>query len=355
MSLTVIKPDCLEGGRSGRMEQVLDEALLGVRAEYILTAKEMSEQNLRGRKILFAICLSEAGINLEYYRMLEYLRANPHCLEGAAAAVIVDGSGELFTKSLAKRLVFSANMAGCAFPGKPLVEATGSLYNFHVMSKVLETDPFSAYRHMAAALVRRLIGFEMPKPERQKVLAIHASSRKTSNSLLLWEKIRDRLADRADVSEVSLRNGQLLDCRGCRYEDCLHFGEQGGCFYGGIMVEKVYPAILECDSLVMICPNYNDAVSANITAFINRLTALFRTNDFSRKKIFALVISGYSGGDIVAEQVIGAMNFNKNFILPGHFAMVETANDPLSILRVPELEKKTAEFAARILAEETGA
>lgn len=352
MLLTVIKPDCLEGTRSSRMEQVLDEALSGMQTEYILTANAMSEKNLRGRKLLFAICLSEAGINLEYYRMLEYLRANPNCLEGSAAAVIVDGSGELFTKSLAKRLVFSANLAGCTFPGKPLVEATGSLYNFNVMSKVLETDPFSAYCHMAKTLVQRLIDFEVPKPIRQKVLAIHASNRKTSNSLLLWEKIREHLTDGADISEVSLRNGQLLDCRGCRYEDCLHFGEQGGCFYGGIMVEKVYPAILDCDSLVMICPNYNDALSANITAFINRLTALFRTNDFSRKKIFALVISGYSGGDIVAEQVIGAMNFNKNFILPGCFAMVETANDPLSILRVPELEKKTKEFAGRILGKE---
>ena len=63
-------------------------------------------------------------------------------------------------------------------------------------------------------------------------------------SLLLWEKIKGQLADRADVSEVSLRNGQLLDCRGCKYEDCLHFGERGGCFYGGIMVEQVYPCLL---------------------------------------------------------------------------------------------------------------
>ena len=57
----------------------------------------------------------------------------------------------------------------------------------------------------------------------------------------------------------------------------------------------------------MVCPNYNDAVSANITAFINRLTALFRSNDFSRKRVFALVVSGYSGSDIVSGQVIGAM------------------------------------------------
>jgi multimeric flavodoxin WrbA len=114
------------------------------------------------------------------------------------------------------------------------------------------------------------------------------------------------------------------------------------------MTEKVYPAIIGCDALVMICPNYNDAVSANITAFINRLTSVFRVHDFSKKAVYALVVSGYSGGDIVAEQVIGAMNFNKNFVLPGNFAIVETANDPKSILTVDDLDEKTRSLAHRI-------
>lgn len=352
MLLTVIKPFCSDFERESRMDRVLARALSGMRTEYALTVESISKRDLRGRKLLFAICLSEAGVNLEYYRMLEYFRAHPGCLAGACAAVVVDGSGELFTKSLARRLVFSANQAGCTFPGKPLVEATGSLYNFNIMGKVLGTDNLGAYMEMTRQLVSRLMAFSVPSPKRQNILAVHASSRKTSNSLLLWEKIKGHLTGEADVSEVSLRNGQLLDCRGCKYEDCLHFGEQGGCFYGGIMVEQVYPAIIRCDSLVMICPNYNDAVSANITAFINRLTAVFRTHDFSRKKVYALVISGYSGGDIVAEQVIGAMNFNKNFILPGNFALVETANDPGSILHVENLDEKTEVFARRILGRE---
>ena len=190
--------------------------------------------------------------------------------------------------------------------------------------------------------------FKMPGARRPNILAVHASSRKTSNSLLLWELIRSRIENQAEITEVSLRNGSLQDCRGCSYEECLHFGENGTCFYGGVMVEKVYPAIVKCDTLVMICPNYNDAVSANITAFINRLTAIFRTNDFSKKRIFAIVISGYSGGDIVAEQILGAMNLNKNFILPGRFALVETANDPGSILEIDGLEEKAAAFADRI-------
>lgn len=31
------------------------------------------------------------------------------------------------------------------------------------------------------------------------------------------------------------------------------------------MVEDVYPAVREADAIVMLCPNYNDALSANLT------------------------------------------------------------------------------------------
>lgn len=82
------------------------------------------------------------------------------------------------------------------------------------------------------------------------------------------------------------------------------------------------------DGVVMLCPNYNDALSANLTAFINRLTALFRQTRFYDKALFALVVSGYSGSDLVARQLISAMNMNKSFYLPGRFALLETANDP---------------------------
>lgn len=331
------------------MDMVLSEALKNVEVEYILTVEELEKRNLRGKKLLFAVCLSEAGINLEYYRMLEYFRKYPDCLEGAIGGVIVDGSGEMYTKALGRRLVFSANLAGCSFLGKPLVEATGSLYNFNIMSKVLGTDQMGAYKLQVERLIHRLVDYVPAETEKKKrILVVHASSRKTSNSLLLWERVKAHFTEDHEIVEVSLRNGSVQDCRGCKYETCLHFGEQGGCFYGGVMTEKVYPAIIKCDALVMICPNYNDAVSANITAFINRLTSVFRTHDFSQKKVFALVISGYSGGDIVAEQVIGAMNFNKNFLLPGNFALVETANDPGTILEVEDLDTKVEAFAKRI-------
>ena len=83
-----------------------------------------------------------------------------------------------FTKSLARRLVFSANAAGCAFISRPLVEATGSLYNFKVISKVLGTDLLGAYQMLTERLIKRLCDFEMLKIRHPNVLAIHASSRK---------------------------------------------------------------------------------------------------------------------------------------------------------------------------------
>lgn len=85
-------------------------------------------------------------------------------------------------------------------------------------------------------------------------------------------------------------------------------------------------------------------------AFFNRLTALFRTDweTFASKAIYGLIVSGYSGGDIVAEQIIDALNCNKNFILPGHFALMETANDPKSILLCEGIEERAALMAQRI-------
>ena len=352
--LIIICPRGGFGERSDRMDDILHSALDWTRDDISVTRLELvddvKDADLRGKRILFAICLSEAGINMEYYRLLEYFREYPACLDGSVGGIIVDGSGELYTKALARRLAFSANLAGCTFPGKPLVEATGSLRNFHVLSGVMQRNPIDVYRDQVLKLICKILHFSFPSSENapMKLLAIHASSHSTSNTLLLWEKVKAGLYERADIKEISLRNGSMLDCRGCGYESCLHFGENGGCFYGGIMVDQVYPAILECDTLVMICPNYNDALSANLTAFINRLTALFHTHDFSRKRVYAIVVSGYSGGDIVAEQIIGALNFNKSFILPARFAMVETANDPGSVLEIEDIDRKAYAFACSI-------
>lgn len=359
--LLVIRPICEMLGRIGRMEQVLGDCLTrleteGVRVTLVEKVSELEDIPMPGKKVIFAICLSESGVNLEYYRLLEAFRLHPHCLDGSVGGIIVDGASDLYTKALARRMAFSANSSGCTFPGKPLVEATGTLANFRVLSQITGKSVEEVYALQVENLMRKVLDFDLtdagwchpddaPSAAPLHIAAIHSGSRKTSNTLLLWDMIRRNLPKDTVVEEVSLRNGSIQDCRGCTFETCRHFGEKEDCFYGGIMTEKVFPAILRSDAVMLISPNYNDALSANLTAMVNRLTALFRTHDFSKKKIYSLVVSGYSGGDIVSEQILGAFCFNKNFILPGRFAIVETANDPGAILNVPGIETKARTFA----------
>ena len=116
-----------------------------------------------------------------------------------------------------------------------------------------------------------------------------------------------------------------------------------------MIVENVYPAVRQADGVILLCPNYNDAVSANLTAAINRLTALYRTTSFSGKALFGIVVSGYSGGDIVARQLVGALCMNKGFYLPPGFCMLETANDAGAAMKLPGIEERLDEFAENLL------
>ena len=81
---------------------------------------------------------------------------------------------------------------------------------------------------------------------------------------------------------------------------------------------------------------------------MNRLTALFRQQRFYDKRLFGLVVSGYSGGDLLARQLISALNMNKSFFLPPHFCLLETANERGSLVRLPGIEGRAADFARQI-------
>jgi len=347
MSLTLIYPRLTEPADNQRLDHVISNATQGIDLHTIHHAEELD--SLAGRHLLFAIPVGQYGVNVEYQHMLAKLRSCPYLLEGCVAGLIVDGSGELYTKSTAAELTLAANLSGCSFVGRPLVEGTGSLSNFRVQAGLLHTDLEGAYLAAARELTQRLLTFSPAKKEHPELLVLHASTRHVSNSMDLWEHVKNRLKDHCTITEIGLRNGTLSDCSGCPYTMCLHFGEQGGCFYGGVMQEEVYPAVRRADAILMVCPNYNDALSANLTAFINRLTALFRQTRFYNKALFAIVVSGYSGGDIVARQLVSALNMNKSFWLPRNFTLIETANDPGTALSLPDIEKRLDGFAQNIL------
>lgn len=382
--LRVLYP--MEAGvqESPRLRRVLDEALSGIE-HIVLTSAEETEKSfsddMSGGPVLFVLALGSEGINLEAMRLLRVLRRREDLLEGCIGGIISDCGSELYTKSAAREMVFAANSAGCTFVGRPLTEGTESLSNFDVLARTLETDNETAYAESARALVTEILTFGLPESERvhflgsaengafgngvskaedsasqaeassekkkKKLLVLHASVRKTSNTLALWQKTAELLPE-YDIREISLQNGTLYDCAGCPYSTCLHFGERGSCFYGGVIAEEVYPAVREADAIVMLCANYNDALAANLTAFINRLTALFRQVRFYDKALFAVVVSGYSGSDIVAEQLISALNMNKTFYLPAHFALLTTANNAGTAVRLPGIDEKIRFFADTI-------
>ena len=346
MSLILIHPAPDSGWAGQRLDGILRQALAGREVRTVRTAEELS--GLAGQRLLLALPLGDTGVNLEYVRMLARLRKEPGLLQGCTAGLIVDGAGELYTKSAAAEGALALNLAGCALVGRPLVEATGSLANLAVQAGNLGVGLMEAYRHAVRELADRVETEVFPKKELPEVLVLHASSHHTSNTMALWSRVRTQLEERCSFREIGLRNGTLSDCSGCPYTMCLHFGEQGGCFYGGVMQDEVYPAVRSADALVLLCPNYNDALSANLTAFINRLTALFRQTRFYDKAVFAIVVSGYSGGDVVARQVVSAMNMNKSFYLPGSFALIETANAPGEALSLPGIQERLEGFAQNI-------
>ena len=340
--LTVV---CPGDTASERYALTLEHALRGHPAR----VRPRMDGSLENQRVLFAVPLDESGVTHGYYDLLAYLRTHPGCLDGSVGGVLVDGPGDLYTKAVGRELVLSASRAGCAFPGRPLVEATGDLRNFTVQAKNAGCSSEEAYRLAAADLTDRVLGFAPPKRHQPKLLVLHASNHRTSNTLALWSRCRERLGKVCEITEIGLRNGTLEDCAGCPYTMCLHFGEKGDCFYGGVMVQEVYPAIRESDAVVLLCPNYNDALSANLTAAINRLTALYRTTPFTDKAVFAIVVSGYSGGDIVARQVVSALNMNKGFWLPPNFCLLETANDAGTAVELPGIEERLSEFTENIL------
>lgn len=357
--ILLIRPREPGGRENSRLLKALRQGLAGVRVQEVTEVSQleaMTDESGRlapegwtGKHLaLFAIDLGEYGVNLEYTRLLGWLRSHPKSLEGWTGGVTADADSDLYTKSAARELVFTANCAGCAFVGRPLVEGTKTLSNFAIVASNLGTDLYGAYVESIKLLVKEMARSQEPDKERKReLLVLHASSHKSSNTYAVWQGVKQYLTD-ISITEIGLRNGTLADCSGCPYKMCLHFGERGSCFYGGVMVENVYPAVKKADGILLLAPNYNDALSANLTAFINRLTALFRTTRFYDKKLFGIVVSGYSGSDLIAEQMIAALNMNKTFYLPGHFAMLETANHPGEAMKLPGIEERMRQYAKRI-------
>lgn len=327
------------------LNKMIDNTLEGI--PYIIVEPHGELPDLRNKRIIFAIELPITGesSNLNNIFQKLFLRGND-ALYGSSAIVLIHSNYQLFTKTAAQSIIFKANLLGCRFVGRPMVEATGNLDNLIPLKKVYNMDLEEICLYQCRELGERFVNDKVSNIKNPKLLALHSSNRATSNTLTLWDMVKSNLD--MEIQEINIGNGNIVDCKGCPYKTCKYFGSEMKCFYGGIVVEEVYPAILESDILVFICPNYNDMLGANIVALINRLTALYRKTKFFNKSIFSIIVSGHSGGDALAKQLISSLNINKTFRLPPYFSLMATANDKGAILNIPNIEKEAKDFAIKI-------
>ncbi|MFZ5966982.1 MAG: flavodoxin family protein [Bacillota bacterium] len=344
--LYVIKP----GEISGQLEGMIGRAVGNT--ETVMIEDPLSIPDVKNKKLLFAVALNGAGYNIPLFQMLSKLQERGvDALQGSQGAILIHSPNEFYTKSMAQNIIFLANQLGCRFPGHPVIEATGNLENFGTWQKQLSLSRQEICGELSEKLGRNFVKDHPVKIEKPKILALHASSRKTSNTLALWQMIAKHLDGYGVLEEFHVANGTIVDCKGCSYTTCLHFGKKNECFYGGTIVQELLPAIEKADAIAWICPNYNDAISAQLMAVINRMTVLYRKIRLYDKSIFAVIVSGNSGSDSVAKQLIGGLTINKGFRLPPYFAITATANDPGTIIEVPGIERKAKNFAEHMMRE----
>ncbi len=340
-------------GQHTRLLKVLLPALCDVPYTLVSAA---DANDLQNKRVLFAVSADAFGQVTGLDALLRRLRQEQDAMQGSVGALLLDGQTELYTKDLARTLLFDANRAGCALLGRSLVEATGSLQNYTVRASVEKIDLFTAYARAANELVKRLQTYAPTRYARPKLLLLHASNRASSNTLALGFEAVSRLKDACDVTVVSLCGDAIYDCNGCTYHACTHFAQQKSCFYGGFLPNTVFPAIDESDAAILCVPNYNDAPGAYFLALNNRLNALLlRESAMRERALFAIVVSGYSGGDLVAKQLLGGYCLNKPFALPPRFALLETANDPDTVLRQDGVGARLNAFAANVVRSLCGA
>lgn len=307
--------------------------------------------DLQNARILFAVQVNAWNLCPELSTFFMQLDPTAQSFTGSEAAILIHSSSERYSREFAVDLILRANELGCRFMGRPIVEAAKDLINMKVLETVKQKSRQQVCLTECEHLVVRLLADSPIKKKHPSLLVLHASNAATSSTLQLWEMIKKNLPQSVKLQEIHIENGTVRDCIGCPYTTCKHFGEQMRCFYGGVMVEEIYPAILEADAILWACPNYNDALSANLTATINRMTALFRTHNFYNKSLFGLVVSGNSGSECLQHQLISALNINKTFRLPPRFSLTATANNRDALLARPNIEFQAAEFAKNLVNE----
>ena len=352
-----------EKGADARLSEVLSYALDGYAYE---TAMEISAfedyvnrwrrlEKTQNRKnpvqgrILFAVPLGTSGINLELYRLIRFLREHPDFLNGFVGGLLVDSENDLYSKSAAKDLVFAANCAGCAFVGRPLVEGTRTLSNYTIVSNNLGTDLMGGIPRERGGAGQRSTGNGLRQEKMSESIGIARVKPQDLQHLRDLEPGERTAPGDGDPGDRASKRYAFPTVPDALTRCVCIFGEKGSCFLR-------WSDGRGCLSGGPRGGCHRDALSKLQRCAVGKSDCVHQPPDFAvpddavfmTKRCFAVVVSGYSGSDIVAEQLIAALNMNKTFYLPGHFAMMETANNAGAAMQLPGIEERMNAFAERI-------
>lgn len=317
----------------------------------LIDAENIDISLIRNSKFVMVIELNEIGMNYDVYKFIEgAMKRDKKFFFGSVAGIVVKSNSEYYTKKISSSLIFLLNSMGCRIIGHPLVEAINEYKNFNAWKKVIDKSYEDIFSQMIETLMDRVMEYEEIAVDDPKVLVLHAGTYGKSNTLAFWGMIKENLKTR-NLKEFHVDEGTAIDCYGCSYNTCVYYSERGSCFYGGTITEELLPLIEASDVIIWVCPNYNDSISAKLMAVVNRLTVLYKRISFHDKKIFSIIVSGNSGSDSVASQIIGALNINKGFHLPPFFCVTEIASDIGSIYKVGDIKEKAMAFSEIINSE----
>lgn len=269
-------------------------------------------------------------------------------LRGKRVGLICRTQNDWHTKTYSRSMALIMNELGAEILGKALVEILPNYNNFVAWKKTSELSLEAIAKLRVTDLIQRVGDFNRTIEKEPRLLVIHSCNEKTSNTLALWRLVEAQLkaeAPQIKYHESYVARGSITDCIGCHYLSCTSEAKKLSCIVGGQFVEEVMPALEWANVIVWLCPNYNDTLSADMIAVINRMSGFYRTRDLSNKCVYAVIVSGNSGTDAVANQLIGSLNLNKGYLLPPQFCLSEIASDPLSILEIKDIREKAAAFA----------
>ncbi len=302
-------------------------------------------------KAIFVIQLDALGSNIEFDNwILKLYSISNSYFENSIISFIIKSDSMLYTKKYASKIVFLLNQMGARVLGHGVLEFINNYENLKKWELSLNLSRDKVIETMVSKLIKQTLDYKNIPVKNPKILVLHASSTQTSNTLHLWQMVREYI-NYDNIIEFHVEEGTVKDCFGCSFDTCTYYSKDKSCFYGGVITEELLPLIEHSDVIIWICPNYNDSISAKLMAVINRLTVLYKRISFREKKIYSIIVSANSGSDSVASQLIDALTINKGFQLPPYFMLTELASKKGSIYKVDDIQKKARAFAELIKTE----